>query len=139
MRSAIDQSAIVLINRKTKTERGETAVVPVFSRVPGMRLHHPEGQCAMQGEATRVTKTRHTKGCPLIAKWCRGRCPAETLQFTRGITFHYTLRFHYRGIAGEAPRSRELGVKVITSTVQPYAGRGTHSAEGHRAQGHFRR
>jgi hypothetical protein len=56
MRSAIDQSAIVLINRKTKTDRGVTVVVPVCSRVPGIRLHHPEGHCAMQGEAM---KTRH--------------------------------------------------------------------------------
>jgi hypothetical protein len=43
MRSAIDQSAIVLMNRKTKTERGVTAVVPACSRVTDMHSHHPQG------------------------------------------------------------------------------------------------
>jgi hypothetical protein len=43
MTSAMDQSAIVLINRKTNTERGVTAVVPVCSRVTDMHLHHPQG------------------------------------------------------------------------------------------------
>ena len=43
MRSAIDQSVIVLMNRKTKTERGVTALVPVCSSVAGMRLHHLGG------------------------------------------------------------------------------------------------
>ena len=43
MRSAIDQSAMVLMNRKTKTERGVTVLVPVCSRVAGIPLHHLEG------------------------------------------------------------------------------------------------
>jgi hypothetical protein len=31
------------MNRKTKTERGVTLLVPVCSRVAGMRLHHLQG------------------------------------------------------------------------------------------------
>jgi hypothetical protein len=43
MRSAIDQSATVLINRKMKIERGVTVLVPACSAVADMHVHHPEG------------------------------------------------------------------------------------------------
>ena len=53
MRRAIDQSAIVLMNRKTKTERRVTAFVPVCSRVTDMHLHHPQGTNQAQAKMSR--------------------------------------------------------------------------------------
>src|SRR5215813_1410662 len=45
---AIVQSAIVLMNRRMKAERGEITFVPVCSSVAGMPLHHLGGCHAMQ-------------------------------------------------------------------------------------------
>jgi hypothetical protein len=49
----MDQSAIVLMNRKTKTERAVTAFVPVCSRVTGMPLHHSQGTNQAQAQISR--------------------------------------------------------------------------------------
>jgi len=49
----MDQSAIVLMNRKTKTERGVTAGAPVSSRVMGMHWHHSQGTNQAQAKMSR--------------------------------------------------------------------------------------
>ena len=49
----MDQSTIVLMNRKTKTERGVTEFVPVCSRVTGMALHHSQGTNQVQAQISR--------------------------------------------------------------------------------------
>jgi len=49
----MDQSTIVLMNRKTKTDRGVTEFVPVCSRVTGMALHHSQGTNQAQAQISR--------------------------------------------------------------------------------------
>jgi hypothetical protein len=44
MRSAIDQSAIVLINLKIKTERNVTVFGSACSSVAGIIFHHSDGK-----------------------------------------------------------------------------------------------
>jgi len=55
--SATVQSAIVLTNRRMKTERGVITFVPVCSSVAGMHLHHLEGRRAAQEWSARFEET----------------------------------------------------------------------------------
>src|SRR5439155_16346220 len=60
--SATDQSAIVLTNRKIKTERDVTMSVLVCSNAAGMRLHHPQGTNRAQAQMTRACAIRFRRG-----------------------------------------------------------------------------
>ena len=55
--SATVQSAIVLTNRRMKTERDVITFVPVCSSVTGMHLHHLEGRRAAQEWSVRFEET----------------------------------------------------------------------------------
>src|SRR5436309_13756399 len=55
--SATVQSAIVLTNRRIKTERDVITFEPVCSSVTGMHLHHLEGRRAAQEWSARFEET----------------------------------------------------------------------------------
>ena len=59
--SAIVQSAIVLMNRRMKTERDVITFVPVCSASLGMHLHHLEGTNAAQAKMSRVFSSESKK------------------------------------------------------------------------------